>query len=158
MADTRPAIRKGNYLLQLQVTKKCTISSLRGQSYTVPAGYYLYIGSAFGSGGLRARLARHLRSEKKMHWHIDYLLTHATVVSVWEIALVDSREHKIAQFFSGQKKFSCAIPRFGASDCTCETHLFRMPGRFPLQKMNSLLAPLLGNAGRFSEFIGEEAG
>ena len=30
-------------------------------------------------GGLDARVARHLRAEKKLHWHIDYLLERASV-------------------------------------------------------------------------------
>jgi Uri superfamily endonuclease len=158
MADARPPIRKGNYLLHLHLEQSCSISTLRGQACALPAGYYLYIGSAFGSGGLRARLARHLRHEKKMHWHIDYLLVRAKVVAAWEIELAESREHEIARFLSVQKQFFCAIPRFGASDCSCETHLFRLPRRFTLPKMNNLLSPVLNSAGRFSEFKGEEGG
>jgi Uri superfamily endonuclease len=37
------------------------------------AGYYFYFGSAKGSGGLQARLLRHISMEKKKFWHIDYL-------------------------------------------------------------------------------------
>ena len=58
-------------------------------------GYYVYIGSAMNS--LVPRLNRHLSDEKKMHWHIDYLL----------------------------KSPDCGeeIPGFGCSDCSCSSHL-----------------------------------
>jgi len=36
-------------------------------------GLYLYVGSARGPGGLRARIRRHLRRYKPKRWHIDYL-------------------------------------------------------------------------------------
>jgi Uri superfamily endonuclease len=37
-------------------------------------GLFIYVGSALGRGGLRARLRRHLRPKERLHWHIDYLL------------------------------------------------------------------------------------
>ncbi|MEE8332606.1 MAG: DUF123 domain-containing protein, partial [Alphaproteobacteria bacterium] len=39
----------------------------------LPPGAYLYLGSARGPGGLRARLARHARRGKRLHWHVDRL-------------------------------------------------------------------------------------
>ena len=36
-------------------------------------GYYVYVGSALGSGGLAARVGRHCRREKRLRWHVDYL-------------------------------------------------------------------------------------
>jgi glycine dehydrogenase len=36
-----------------------------------------------GPGGLKARVGRHIRSEKKTRWHIDYLLPHTTLKKVW---------------------------------------------------------------------------
>lgn len=36
------------------------------------AGGYVYVGSALGSGGLRARLGRHLRVDTPARWHFDY--------------------------------------------------------------------------------------
>jgi len=35
-------------------------------------GYYAYIGSALS--GLKGRINHHLKTGKKLHWHIDYLL------------------------------------------------------------------------------------
>jgi Uri superfamily endonuclease len=42
---------------------------------TLAPGLYLYVGSAGGPGGLRARLLRHFRRRKRIHWHIDWLTT-----------------------------------------------------------------------------------
>jgi Uri superfamily endonuclease len=42
-------------------------------TFTFAPGFYLYIGSARGPGGLRARIERHLRKDKVKRWHIDYL-------------------------------------------------------------------------------------
>ena len=41
------------------------------------AGDYVYAGSAFGPGGTRARVSRHLRTDKKPHWYIDRLSARA---------------------------------------------------------------------------------
>jgi Uri superfamily endonuclease len=41
--------------------------------FDFPAGQYLYTGSA--RRNLEARIARHLRRDKPLRWHIDYLLT-----------------------------------------------------------------------------------
>jgi len=34
-------------------------------------GFYVYVGSAHGPSGLRARLAHHLGPGSRRHWHID---------------------------------------------------------------------------------------
>ena len=52
-------------------------------TYDLIPGFYAYVGSAFGPGGLRARLRHHLESVAEPHWHIDYLLAHAEPVEVW---------------------------------------------------------------------------
>ena len=86
----------------------------------------MYAGSAMN--GLTARLARHQRSEKRLRWHIDYLL-HAPGVRL--LASLP---------FPGRKRLECPlarqvaalaeeeIPRFGSSDCRCPSHLFRFTG------------------------------
>jgi Uri superfamily endonuclease len=39
----------------------------------LPAGRYLYCGSAKGPGGLKARLSRHTRRGKSVRLHVDQL-------------------------------------------------------------------------------------
>lgn len=105
-----------------------------------PAGEYVYLGSAFGPGGLRARLGRHLRGDGTPHWHIDYLRKlaqasgHCYVIADQEV----QRPPKLSQG-PGREKLECRwsqalaaltaasipAPGFGASDCTsrCPAHL-----------------------------------
>ncbi len=82
-------------------------------------GYYVYVGSALG--GLRQRLKRHLKREKKKRWHIDYLLEHAKVESIFVWLSKKGIEDKIACKL--MKKFDY-INGFGSSDSKCKSHLF----------------------------------
>ena len=83
-------------------------------------GWYCYIGSALN--GLKGRLARHLRRDKKTWWHIDYLLKRADVMEVVWALSSDRLECRIAGALRSQGVES--IPGFGASDCRCTSHLF----------------------------------
>ena len=89
-------------------------------------GYYLYVGSARGPGGINARVNRHRRRDKKRHWHIDYLRRHTALVEVW-LQTGDSLEHGWAAALAA--RYPIAMPRFGASDCRCNSHLFWSAGR-----------------------------
>lgn len=64
---------KGCYCLIISLSKsqKLNIGSLY-QNHKFKKGWYVYIGSAMNS--LVPRIKRHLSDDKKMHWHIDYLL------------------------------------------------------------------------------------
>ena len=53
-----------------------------GELLTRP-GFYVYVGSAFGPGGVRARVARHRRGCSRPHWHIDYLRSRTRLEEVW---------------------------------------------------------------------------
>ncbi len=114
---------KGVYALVLRLEGREEITIGRLGKFAFPAGYYLYVGSALGSGGLEARLARHRRRHKKLHWHIDYLLEYAQVVEVWSVASPDRREclwALAAQLLPGSEM---PVPGFGSSDCRCPSHL-----------------------------------
>ncbi|MDC7789088.1 GIY-YIG nuclease family protein [Rhodoplanes sp. TEM] len=90
---------------------------------TLAPGRYLYCGSARGPGGLRARIARHLRRRKTLRWHVDRLTTRGTVIAVW--AVPDGDECALAGALAG---LPVPIPGFGASDCRrCPSHLFAWP-------------------------------
>jgi Uri superfamily endonuclease len=61
----------------------------------------------------------------KPHWHIDYLRQRATIEAIWYLAHEPkpSVEHEWAAALSTLPEVSVIAPRFGASDCQCETHL-----------------------------------
>jgi len=114
---------KGVYALVLRLEGREEITIGRLGKFAFPAGYYLYVGSALGSGGLEARLARHRRRDKKLHWHIDYLLEHAHLVEVWSAASTDRLECLWAKTARQIPDGEIPVPGFGSSDCRCPSHL-----------------------------------
>jgi len=108
---------KGTYVLLFHLRE-----SVRNR-LGVFSGDYCYVGSAFGPGGLEARVRRHLRPSKPIRWHIDLLTS--------------SPAFEAASLFFTPERIECEVagalssllpghPRFGSSDCSCPTHLFRV--------------------------------
>ena len=114
--------KPGSYLLILRLHQPITLRIGRLGTYAFPAGYYAYAGSALGPGGLAARVGRHLRREKRLHWHIDYLLEVAEVEDVRMEPGADRLECAWARRLLDAGGVVVA-PGFGASDCRCPTHL-----------------------------------
>ena len=114
----------GCYALNLLVRDPVTIHVGRLGEIAFPAGNYIYVGSARGPGGLRARIARHLRLEKKIHWHIDRLTSRFPVNTVRYSAAAEIGECEIATGIASLDGFQSGISGFGASDCRCASHLF----------------------------------
>ena len=117
---------KGTYVLIAFVPRVKRLEVGRLGTYDLIPGFYAYVGSAFGPGGLRARLQHHLESVAQPHWHIDYLLRQAEPVEVW-YALSDRKlEQHLARVLEQSPGFRMPIPRFGSSDYrrSRTTHLF----------------------------------
>src|SRR5262245_30517552 len=72
--------RPGTYVLILYVAQDGNIAIGSLGKHRVPPGCYAYVGSAFGPGGLRARLTHHVNAASKLHWHIDYLRRQAEII------------------------------------------------------------------------------
>ena len=128
---TRPPPReKGIYALILRIRREVSIR-LRSRSWSIEPGIYVYIGSAGGPGGLRARILRHISRPSKRHWHIDYLTsddgveTYAVVYTTcsWgprAESLVASCLHNTGLI---------AVEGFGATDDkTSKSHLYKLAG------------------------------
>lgn len=92
-------------------------------------GLYCYSGSALG--GLRGRLARHLRPIKRLHWHIDYLLAVGRLAEVWVIESPDCLECLVAARLVELPGASRPVSGFGASDCRCAGHLIYLASESP---------------------------
>lgn len=116
----------GTYALILQNKRHLRIQVGRWREIEFKRGFYLYVGSAFGPGGLRARLNRHCRLRKTRHWHIDYLREGVTVLGAWISCEPRRLEHKWAQTISSLEGVT-NIEGFGCSDCACPAHLFFSP-------------------------------
>jgi len=110
---------KGSYVLlvNLNADKSIKIGKL-GKLY-FKKGFYAYVGSAMN--GLEGRINRHLRSDKKLHWHIDYLLKNAEIIDVFYKETKQKIECDIAKIFDEKLE---NINLFGCSDCKCKSHLF----------------------------------
>lgn len=117
----------GTYILLLQECRGRRLQIGQLGPLRTREGYYLYVGSAFGPGGLRARVARHLRDEKSPHWHIDYLAPQEHWLEVWFTVHPRPVEHRTAGWLADGPGLQPARPGFGTSDCRCRTHLFFSP-------------------------------
>ena len=119
----------GTYALLIELENPVTVEVGRLGSIEFRRGWYAYVGSALS--GVAARVGRHLRQRKKLHWHVDYLLDKGRLSEVtW--ALSDKRlECRIADGLL-QHGF-CSVPGFGASDCRSASHLFFSPSRKTLR-------------------------
>ena len=122
---------KGTYALVVYLARGQTIRIGALGAFRFPRGYYLYIGSAMS--GLAARLARYLRADRKKFWHIDYFMEHARVKSIWGFADYTRYECLWAQAALAMPGARVVAPRFGASDCTCATHLLHFGKRMPVR-------------------------
>lgn len=113
---------RGTYCLVIKLDRSSKIPVGKLGTFDFPKGYYVYIGSAMN--GFESRVGRHIKpsSEKKKHWHIDYLLDKSKVVDVVLIPSDDKRECEIAKKVGRHGKVTA--PGFGSSDCNCDTHLF----------------------------------
>jgi Uri superfamily endonuclease len=116
----------GIYLLVIYIDTPCRIRTGARGAMSFERGCYVYVGSAHGPGGLRARLERHARRDKALRWHIDYLTRRFTPIFAlyWEHA-PKAMECDLARLLSGYFE---PVPSFGASDCRCGSHLFRLAG------------------------------
>jgi Uri superfamily endonuclease len=114
----------GTYILFLQVQDEFVAQVGALGRLDFKPGVYAYVGSAFGPGGLRARLSHHLSLVHTNHWHIDYLSQKAGLVEIWYTCDPARREHEWAEVIATMSGVSSPFSGFGASDCQCRSHLF----------------------------------
>ena len=156
----------GCYVLRLEVRKDLRVRFGRfqgGKPFRVPAGAYLYVGSALGGRGrnaLASRLLRHasrsgrkrphrirasliaqlegaglgmggrIPREKKLFWHIDYLLDHGTVEIIGIIAVRCSLrlETRLGELLENEPCSFVLARGLGAQDLPGHTHLLGCRG------------------------------
>lgn len=113
----------GIYALVLTSLKPVQLEFKR-KLYQLNAGCYVYVGSAKGVGGLKARVSRHLKSEKKIRWHIDYLTTGVTK-PVCVIYAEDRAKECVLVPRLESLGFEHPLQGFGSSDCRerCTSHI-----------------------------------
>jgi len=80
------------------------------------------VGSALG--GLDPRIERHLRKDKVLKWHADYLTARADSVEAY-ISYPDYIQECELARMAEESGMVPSHKGFGCSDCRCRTHLFR---------------------------------
>ncbi|HZD57644.1 MAG TPA: GIY-YIG nuclease family protein [Anaerolineales bacterium] len=146
----------GSYALFLNLPGACHFRVGRSGEFFFPSGDYVYLGSAFGPGGLGARLGRHLRGDGTPRWHIDYLRKIAQVCGYayleanQDVDDVPNRgtmhgpaklECRWSQALAALPGASIPAPGFGASDCEagCPAHLVAFSHRIDPLKVRLAL-------------------
>ena len=115
----------GCYQLKIRVRDEISLRVGALGNFILPPGEYIYTGSAMKN--FEKRIARHLRPEKKLRWHIDYLLAEPLA----EIVQVNRYLSKIKEECRYNQKLliegaEIPIPGFGSSDCPqCSAHLLK---------------------------------
>ena len=83
MGRARIEPRPGTYALILACNREGWVRAGRLAPFAARPGTYLYVGSAFGPGGVRARIEHHARVAARPHWHVDALRRHTGLEAVW---------------------------------------------------------------------------
>ena len=124
----------GSYVLVIRIKKRVKIKIGSLGEFEFNRGYYFYSGSAMGKNGLFNRVKRHLTKrvttntimevigEKKLKWHIDYLLEVGDVIGI-----KISEKHENLECKAAGILHSIADElyyKFGSSDCHCISHLY----------------------------------
>jgi Uri superfamily endonuclease len=129
----------GAYAIELLLSEACTVTVGQLGKFKFPPGIYIYSGSAFGPGGISARLGRHIRAKSKAcRWHIDYLreITRRRACCYIQAnpgAMVEKPyECSWSQALLSLPGAAVPVQGFGASDCisTCPAHLVCFPFQY----------------------------
>ncbi len=112
---------KGIYVLVIDVEKDVNVKvGALGQVF-FKKGLYAYVGSA--QNNLELRLKRHLRKDKRIFWHIDYLLVN-TEAKVSKLFYKEGGKAEECLTAEDMSRLGKPVRGFGCSDCRCKSHLY----------------------------------
>jgi Uri superfamily endonuclease len=130
---TEPQREPGTYALLLRASRRRRLRIGRLGDLEIRPGFYVYVGSAFGPGGVRARVRHHRARSRRPHWHVDHLRRVARPCAVWYSHDRVRREHGWAALLARSRGASVPLAGFGASDCACGSHLIFFASLPPLR-------------------------
>jgi len=124
---------KGIYCLLINVKKDINPKIGALGKILLKKGNYVYVGSAQNS--IEKRVSRHFSQNKKIKWHIDYLLVNSNVdiKKAFYKNADKEQECKTALFLNSREE---SFEGFGCSDCRCYSHLFKLESLKNLNKLN----------------------
>ena len=109
-----------SYQLHIHISDNIEIQIGKLGKFNFPRGHYIYTGSA--KKNIDERIKRHQSNspDKKLHWHIDYLLNDKNA-KITEVHKFEKEECILNQETCGET----IVPDFGSSDCKnkCKSHL-----------------------------------
>lgn len=113
--------RPGTYLLLFAAAEPQICQVGRLGELAIQRGYYCYVGSAFGSGGIQARVNHHSKISMRPHWHLDYVRPAFRLEEIWIVY-----EEHVEHLWAEQLAANMSIPMagFGSSDCSCRSHFY----------------------------------
>ncbi len=127
---------KGTYCIIFKLKNKLTITVKSGKTYTLQRGTYIYVGSAWNGGGIESRVKRHLKKDKKKHWHLDFITTTKEFEAQKVITIPNKKaECEVASLLN---RNYIGIEKFGCSDCSCFSHLFKITQKEITKVINTL--------------------
>lgn len=125
------SMAKGAYVLQIRLKEDLQLDLASLKYPLLETGLYLYCGSANGPGGIRARVKRHVKRDKKPHWHVDRL-TIAYGVEAF-CTFEGGCECDLVAHLLKQKFTHIPLIGLGSSDCkSCRAHLVEIPADMSL--------------------------
>ena len=133
---------KGNYIIVFWNDRQFLFKDARFGNQLITPGYYLYCGSAHGSGGVKARVGRHLRPTKKKQWHIDHIKPKMKPLEIWFEISEDLNECAFIRALEKNPGSQFPLRGFGASDCKegCISHFIHLPEGIWLNDVFALVA------------------
>lgn len=124
----------GAYVLVIEIETEITVEPAKRSPVRLAAGRYAYCGSAYGPGGLGARVRRHLRRGKSLRWHVDRLTETGRITALHLVP--GGSECALLAALLALPEVSVPVPGFGSSDCrSCPAHLVALPGDFEIGDM-----------------------
>ncbi len=114
---------KGTYILVVGVNKQNEIKVGSLGKIKFEKGNYAYVGSAMNS--LEKRIERHERKEKKIFWHVDYLLSSPNT-KLKKVFIKPSKKKEECETANKLVTIGVPVIGFGCSDCKCKSHLFKV--------------------------------
>lgn len=138
MPDAAPELPRapGAYVLAIVLAKHLCLNQSHFAGYTLAPGTYVYCGSAYGPGGIRARVARHLRRDKPLRWHVDEL-TGGNRINQVGIRIGGRECDLVDEILSVGGK--SVLRGFGSSDCSrCPAHLLALPSGANLLRLQDI--------------------
>ncbi len=134
MDETALTAAPGAYVLFIELDETLTLRETSLGTRTLAPGRYAYCGSAYGPGGLRARLRRHLKHEKARRWHIDHLTTAGWIFALGLVP--GGQECALVAGLSRDPGVEVPLAGFGSSDCaSCPAHLLRLGDNVDARKL-----------------------